>query len=79
VYSGGPNRTAKFARGGASRDIPIIATVPPIKEPIAAIPRAAPALPCRAISYPSKVVTTVEASPGSRSKTEVIVPPYMEP
>ena len=46
---------------------------------IAAIPSAVPALPCRARAWPSNTVTTDEASPGSLSSTEVMVPPYWAP
>ena len=54
-------------------------TVAPMKEPMAAMPRAVPALPCLARAKPSKTVTTELASPGMRSRTEVIVPPYWAP
>ena len=53
--------------------------VPPIKEPKAEIPRAGPALPRRAIWYPSRHVTTEAASPGMLSRMEVVDPPYMAP
>ena len=54
-------------------------TVAPTKEPIAAMPSAVPALPCLARAKPSNTVTTEDASPGMRSSTEVIVPPYWAP
>ena len=57
----------------------MIDTVAPTKEPIAAMPRAVPALPCLASAKPSKTVTTELASPGMRSSTEVMVPPYCAP
>jgi hypothetical protein len=79
VYSGGPKSSAKPATRGATSDSATIETVPPMKEPIAAIPSAVPALPCLASACPSKTVTTDEASPGSRSSTDVIVPPYCAP
>ena len=44
-YSGGPKRMAKSASGGASSIRPITLRVPAMKEPMADIPRAAPALP----------------------------------
>ena len=56
-----------------------MATVPPMNDPIAAMASAAPARPCRAISYPSMAVTAEAASPGTRMRTVVIVPPYMAP
>jgi hypothetical protein len=48
AYSGGPKSRAKLATTGARNDSATIETVPPMNEPIAAIPRAVPALPCRA-------------------------------
>ena len=57
----------------------MIATVPPMKEPMAAMPSAVPAWPCLASAWPSKTVTTEVASPGRRSSTEVMVPPYWAP
>ena len=54
-------------------------TVPPTKDPMAAMPSAVPALPWRARAWPSKTVTTDDASPGSFSRTEVMVPPYWAP
>ena len=57
----------------------MIETVAPMNEPIAAMPSAVPALPCLASAKPSKTVTTDDASPGSRSSTEVMVPPYWAP
>lgn len=57
----------------------MIETVAPTKEPMAATPSAVPALPCLARAKPSKTVTTDDASPGSRSSTEVMVPPYCAP
>jgi len=53
--------------------------VPAMKEPMAAIPRAGPALPFRAIWYPSRQVTTEAASPGMFTRTEVVDPPYIDP
>ena len=64
---------------GPSSVSPMIDTVAPKKEPIAAMPRAVPALPCLARAKPSKTVTTELASPGMRSSTEVMVPPYCAP
>ncbi len=47
VYSGGPKSSAKPATTGASNDNAMIETVPPMNEPMAAIPSAVPAFPCR--------------------------------
>ena len=48
VYSGGPKLRANPATIGASKVNPMMDTVPPKKDPMAAIPRAVPARPCRA-------------------------------
>ena len=48
-YSGGPKSRANSASGGAKNVRPTTATVPAINDPIAAIPRAAPARPFLAI------------------------------
>ena len=47
-------------------------SVPAIKEPIEAIPKAIPPRPALAIGYPSNVVTTLALSPGTFSKTDVM-------
>ena len=77
--SGGPKLNAKRASGGATTISARVAKIPPMKEPIAAMPRAVPPRPCLAIACPSKQVTTEAASPGTLISTEVIVPPYMAP
>ena len=46
---------------------------------MAAIARAGPARPCRAMAYPSMQVITEAASPGMRIRIEVVDPPYMAP
>jgi hypothetical protein len=79
VYSGGPKSSAKPATTGATSVSASTETVPPMKEPTAAMPRAVPARPWRANACPSNTVTTDDASPGSRSNTEVMVPPYWAP
>ena len=53
--------------------------MPPMKEPIAAMPSAVPPRPCFAIWWPSKQVMTEAASPGTLISTDVMVPPYMAP
>ena len=78
-YSGAPKRRANAASGGARKVSPMTPTVPAINEPMAAMPRAAPALPFCDISYPSIQVTTDAASPGMRIKIEVVDPPYIAP
>ena len=55
------------------------AKVPATKEPMAAIPRAGPARPFRAIWYPSRQVTTEAASPGIFTRMDVVEPPYIAP
>jgi hypothetical protein len=48
-YSGGPNERATFTSGTATSIRRTTLTVPAMKEPKAAMPRAFPALPCNAI------------------------------
>ena len=79
AYSAGPKSSAHDATSGALRLSRMIEKVAPTKEPMAAMPRAVPALPCLARANPSKTVTTEDASPGRRSSTEVMVPPYWAP
>jgi hypothetical protein len=67
------------ARGGARKARPATPKVPDKKEAKAAMPRAGPALPFRAIWYPSKQVTTEAASPGMFTRIDVVDPPYMAP
>jgi hypothetical protein len=49
-YSGGPNLRPNRERGAAKNMSPTSPNVPAIKEPNAAMPSAAPALPCLAIA-----------------------------
>ena len=53
--------------------------VPAMNEPTAAMQSAAPARPFRAMALPSMQVITEAASPGMRSRIEVVEPPYCEP
>ncbi|KAF0118352.1 MAG: Uncharacterized protein FD152_4693 [Xanthobacteraceae bacterium] len=78
-YSAGPKARATLIISGASRMRPNSATVPAKNEPMAATKSAAPARPCFAISCPSRQVTTDAASPGMRTRMEVVEPPYIEP
>ena len=48
-YSAGPNSSATRISGRASSISSTTLAVPATKEPMAAIPRAGPARPCRAI------------------------------
>src|SRR6188472_2903753 len=43
------------------------------------MPSAAPARPCLVSSYPSMATMTEADSPGTRSRMDVIDPPYIEP
>ena len=56
-----------------------VATVPAKKEPSAAVASAGPALPWRAIWYPSSAVTADEDSPGRLIRIAVVEPPYCAP
>ena len=78
-FSGGPKRMAIAAMAGAKNVIMTTPSVPAMNDPIAAIPSAGPALPCRAIWWPSKQVTTDAASPGIFRRMEVVEPPYIAP
>ena len=77
--SGGPKLKATRASGGATTTSAMVAAMPPMNEPMAAMPSAVPPRPCLAIWCPSKQVTTDAASPGTLISTEVMVPPYMAP
>ncbi len=48
-YSAGPNFTANADSGGATKVRPTTPAVPATKDPMAAMPSAAPARPCFAI------------------------------
>ncbi len=78
-YSAGPNCRAMAASGGAANAISRVDTQPAKNEPMAAMPRAGPARPCRAIWWPSMVVTTEDASPGMFTRIAVVEPPYWAP
>ena len=58
---------------------PSTPTVPAMNEAMAAMPSAAPALPLRAIWWPSMQVATEADSPGTLSRIEVVEPPYFAP
>jgi hypothetical protein len=76
VYSGDVKWNPTFAREGAIRVSKTTENVPAMKEAKAAMPKAGPALPFKAILYPSKQVTTEAASPGMFTRMEVVEPPY---
>ena len=78
-YSAGPNSKASSVRGGAKAAISIVAKVPAMKLPMAAMPSAAPARPFLAMLWPSMQVTTAAASPGMLTRTAVVEPPYWAP
>jgi hypothetical protein len=59
--------------------MPMALAVPAMNEAKAAMPRAAPARPARAIWWPSRHVTTDAASPGMLARIDVVEPPYMAP
>ncbi len=79
MYSGGPNPNAKAASGGATSVSTMTPKVPAMNEPTAAMHSAAPARPFFAMALPSMQVITEAASPGMRSRIEVVEPPYCEP
>jgi len=75
----GPNRRAALARKLATNIRPMMLSVPAMKEPHAAIPKAGPARPCLAIWYPSRHVMMEVASPGMFTRIDVVDPPYCVP
>ena len=78
-YSVGPNFRAWSASRGPKKVNPRTPSVPAMKEPMAATPRAGPPLPCWASGYPSRQVGTEATSPGILRRMEVVEPPYMAP
>ena len=78
-YSAGPNLSAKFTTGSARNVMPMVPMVPATNEPMAAVARAAPARPRRAILFPSSEVMMVADSPGVFNRMDVVEPPYMAP
>ena len=78
-YSAGPNFNATRASGGAATASTTVATVPAMKDPIAAAASAGPARPWRAISCPSSAVTAADDSPGRLIRMAVVEPPYCAP
>src|SRR5580698_8847196 len=78
-YSVGPNSNDACARMGDN-----VATItkpmhPATNEPIAAIDRAGPALPLRAMGWPSRQITTELGSPGIFSMIAVVDPAWCAP
>ena len=78
-YSTAVNFSASAASGRLSTAMTTVATVPAKNEAIAAMASAVPALPCLAISWPSRQVTTEEVSPGTLTRMAVVEPPYCAP
>ena len=78
-YSGGPKESAALPSGGAKSISKTTPMVPATHDPMPATASAAPALPFRAIWYPSRQVTTDAASPGTLIRIDVVDPPYMAP
>ena len=78
-YSAARNWSASRDNGGLAIAISPVAMVPANSEPSAAMASAAPALPLRAIWYPSRHVTTDDDSPGMFTRIAVVEPPYCAP
>ena len=78
-YSAALKLMASVVNGKTSAAITMVATQPANSEPSAAIAKAAPARPCRAIWCPSRQVTTAELSPGRLTRMAVVDPPYWAP
>lgn len=79
ISSTGPKPRAMSAKNCARVKSRKTVTIEAAKAEIAEIANACPALPLRAIWYPSNVETTEEASPGVAMRMAVIVAPYCEP
>ena len=71
------DRTLQAIRGLGCK--PGVAINPATNEPMAAVARAGPPRPLRAILFPSSAVTIDALSPGVLSRMEVVEPPYMPP
>ncbi|MOA07581.1 hypothetical protein D3C78_1272860 [compost metagenome] len=78
-YSRGPKTNASLTMYGAINASAMVAMRPATKEPMAAVAKAGPPLPLRAILLPSSAVTIEALSPGVLSRIEVVDPPYMPP
>jgi hypothetical protein len=78
-YSGEWNNSATATSAGANPISKIAPIVPPANDAIAATVSALPALPWRASGYPSKLVATVEATPGALIRIEEVEPPKIAP
>ena len=78
-YSAGQKARAASTTQGAKNVKATVPMVPATKLPIAAVAKAGPALPLRAILLPSSEVTIVADSPGVFNKIEVVDPPYIAP
>ena len=74
-YSAGPNFSAASTTQGAKKVRARVPMVPATKLPIAAVAKAWPARPFRAILLPSSAVTMLEVSPGVFNRMEVVEPP----
>ena len=77
--SGGPNFRAALAIGWVRKMRNTMPIMPPMKEAMAEMASAAPALPCLVIGNPSKQETMAEASPGVLIMMEARDPPNMAP
>ena len=78
-YSAGPKVSATSTSAGAAVISIAVANVPAMNDPIAAVASAAPALPRRVMRNPSRAVITLDASPGMRTRIDVVEPPYIAP
>jgi hypothetical protein len=78
-YSAGPNTSARRTSAGAASDSANVESVPATNDPMAAVERAAPPRPDRAMAWPSIAVTIVALSPGVLSRIELVDPPYIAP
>src|SRR5690606_5552463 len=70
---------ASSASAGAANVNAMVAMVPAMNEPMAAVASAAAPRPARAILLPSRAVIIEPASPGVLIRIDVVEPPYIAP
>jgi hypothetical protein len=78
-YSAGPNIVAIETSSGIAKTVTSVARIPPKKAPIAAVARALPARPLRAIRLPSNDEAIADELPGVLSRMPAVESPKRPP
>ena len=78
-YSAGPNTVARSASTGAKKTTRMVARMPPVKAPMAAVARAWGARPLLAIRCPSNVDAMAVELPGVFIRIAVVESPNSPP